>query len=83
MIFPIVRILTDAAWMKFFETCFLSTPVFTYDIEMPVILTFFSTRDLYSRCAIHTQSNWLLRDFFQMVQSRENGKIRLKEIMTV
>jgi len=57
MIFPIVRILTDAAWMKFFETCFLSTPVFTYDIEMPVILTFFSTRDLYSRCAIHTQSN--------------------------
>jgi len=27
-------------------------------IQMPVILTFFNTRDLYSRCAAHTQSNW-------------------------
>jgi len=26
-------------------------------IQMPVILTFFNTRDLYSRCAGHTQSN--------------------------
>jgi len=25
---------------------------------MPVILSFFNTRDLCSRCAAHTQSNW-------------------------
>jgi len=25
---------------------------------MPVILAFFNTRDLHSRCATHTQSNW-------------------------
>jgi len=25
---------------------------------MRAILTFFSTRELYSRCAAHTQSNW-------------------------
>jgi len=25
---------------------------------MPVILTFFNTRDLCSRCAAHTQSSW-------------------------
>jgi len=25
---------------------------------MPVILSFFNTRDLYCRCASHTQSNW-------------------------
>jgi len=25
---------------------------------MPVIRTFFNTRDLYSRCATHTQPNW-------------------------
>jgi len=25
---------------------------------MPVILSFFYTRDLYSKCATHTQSNW-------------------------
>jgi len=25
---------------------------------MPVIIAFFNTRDLHSRCAAHTQSNW-------------------------
>jgi len=25
---------------------------------MPVILTFFNTRDLYTKCAAHTQWNW-------------------------
>jgi len=25
---------------------------------MPVILSFFNARDLYSKCAAHTQSNW-------------------------
>jgi len=25
---------------------------------MLVIFTFFNTRDLYSRCSAHTQSNW-------------------------
>jgi len=25
---------------------------------MPVILSFFITMDLYSRCTAHTQSNW-------------------------
>jgi len=25
---------------------------------MPVILTFFNTKDLYCRCAAHTQSSW-------------------------
>jgi len=25
---------------------------------MPVIISFFITRDLYSKCAAHTQSNW-------------------------
>jgi len=25
---------------------------------MPVILTFFNTRDLYFSCAAHAQSNW-------------------------
>jgi len=25
---------------------------------MPMILTFFNTRDLCSRCAAHTQSSW-------------------------
>jgi len=25
---------------------------------MAVILAFFNTRDLHSRCATHTQSNW-------------------------
>jgi len=25
---------------------------------MPVILSFFNTRDLYFRCAAYTQSNW-------------------------
>jgi len=25
---------------------------------MPVILTFVNTRNLYSRCAAHTQSHW-------------------------
>jgi len=27
-------------------------------IQMPAFLTFFNTRDLHSRCAAHTQSNW-------------------------
>jgi len=27
-------------------------------IQMPVILSFFITRDLHSKCAAHTQSNW-------------------------
>jgi len=27
-------------------------------IQMPAILTFFNTRDLYSRRTPHTQSNW-------------------------
>jgi len=27
-------------------------------IAMPVILTFFNTMDLYTRCAVHTQWNW-------------------------
>jgi len=26
--------------------------------QIPVILTFFNTRDMYSRCAAHTQSTW-------------------------
>jgi len=29
-----------------------------YDTQTPVILTSLNTRDLYSRCAAHTQSNW-------------------------
>jgi len=27
-------------------------------IKMLVIRTFFNTKDLYSKCAVHTQSNW-------------------------
>jgi len=27
-------------------------------IQMSVILSFFITRELYSRCAAHTKSNW-------------------------
>jgi len=27
-------------------------------IQIPVILSFLNTRDLYCRCAAHTQSNW-------------------------
>jgi len=27
-------------------------------IQIPVILTFFNTRDLYSKCAACTQLNW-------------------------
>jgi len=33
-------------------------PTVVLRIQIPVILTFFNTRDLYSRCAAHTQSNW-------------------------
>ena len=43
-------------------------------IQMPVILTFFNTRDLYSRCVAHTQSNCWWCEFFQIVRSRENHK---------
>jgi len=43
---------------NFSELVFWPTLVFTYSIQMPVIFTFFNTRDLYSRCAAHTQSNW-------------------------
>jgi len=44
-------------------------------IEMPVIVSFFITsRDLYSRCAAHTQSNWYWRDLFHIVRSREITK---------
>jgi len=25
---------------------------------MPAIVTFLNTRDLYSKCAAHTQANW-------------------------
>jgi len=42
---------------------------------MPVILNFFNTRDLHSRCAAHTQSNWWWCDLFQIVRSRENHKV--------
>jgi len=37
--------------LVFFQHSFLR-------IQMPVISTFFNTRDLYSSCAAHTQSNW-------------------------
>jgi len=43
-------------------------------IQMSVILNFFNTKDLYSGCAPHTQSNWYWRDLFQIVQSSENCK---------
>jgi len=49
MIFPIVKLLAHAAWILFFETYFFC--------QIPVILTFFDTKDLCSRCAAHTQSN--------------------------
>jgi len=41
---------------------------------MPVILNFFDTRDLHSRCAAHTHSNWWWCDLFQIVRSREIHK---------
>jgi len=44
-------------------------------IQMPVILSFFNTRDLYCRCAAHAQSNWWWRDLFQIIRSKENHKI--------
>jgi len=56
MIFPIVRLLTHAAWIYFFETSFLSTLVFTHSITRNLI--FVTTSDLYSRGAAHTQWNW-------------------------
>jgi len=57
MLFRIVSLLTHTAWIQLFETCFfVNTSVYVF--QMPVILTFFNTRDLYSRCAEHTQSNW-------------------------
>ena len=49
-------------------------------IQMPVISTFFNTRDLYSRCAAHTQPNWQWRDLFQIVRLRENHKKGLEDI---
>jgi len=38
------------------ELVLLSTLILR--ILMSVILSFFNTRDLYSGCAEHTQSNW-------------------------
>jgi len=40
---------------NFSKLVFLST--LALRIKMQVILTFFNTTDLYSRCAAHTQSN--------------------------
>jgi len=57
MIFPIVWLLKHAAWIYFFETCFFCQRQFL-PIQMPVIFTFFNTRDLQPRCAAHRQSNW-------------------------
>jgi len=45
---------------------------------MPVIRSFFNTRDLYFRCGAHTESDWSWRDLFQIVRSRENHKKGLK-----
>jgi len=45
---------------------------------MPVIVTFFNNRDLYSRFAAHTQPNWQWRGLFQIVRPRENHKKRLE-----
>jgi len=49
MIFPIVTLLKHAAWIEFFETCcrhkFLR-------IQMPVLLRFFNTRDLFFNARI-------------------------------
>jgi len=43
MILPIVRLLTLAEWIYFFENFFFSTLVFLRN-QMPVILTFLNTR---------------------------------------
>jgi len=48
-------------------------------IQMPVILSFLNTRDLYFKCAAHTKSNWWWRDLFQIVRSRENHKKGLED----
>jgi len=47
---------------------------------MPVLFTVFNTRDLYSRCVAHIQSNWQWRDLFQSVRSRKNHKKGLEDI---
>jgi len=56
MIFPIVKLLTHAAWIQFFKTCVLCQHQFLRT-QTPVILTFLNARDLYSRCVAHTQLN--------------------------
>jgi len=67
MIFPVVRLLTHAAWIWFFQTWFFINTSF-YVFQMPVILIFLNTRDLCSRCAAHTQPptklmvTWLIPD---------------------
>ena len=55
MIFPYVKLLTQAARIQFFETYFLFLRI---QGQTPVILTFlFNNRDLYSSCTVHIQSN--------------------------
>jgi len=43
--------------LNFSKLVFLSTLVFTYTNTVPLIFTFFNARDLYSRCAAHTQTD--------------------------
>jgi len=59
------------------KLAFLSTLILR--IQMPVIVSFFITRVFFSRCTAHVQSNWLWRDLFQTVGSRENYKKSLKD----
>jgi len=42
--------------LNFSKLVLLSTLLFTYSDDSN--LTFFNTRDQYSMCAVHTQSNW-------------------------
>jgi len=58
MIFPIVWLLTHAARCNFSKLVLFVNSTFFLCIQIPVIFTFFSTKDPYSRCAARTQSNW-------------------------
>jgi len=55
MIFPIVRLLTHVAGIYFLKFVFCQQ--YFLHIQVPVILTFFDTSDLYSKGAAHSQSN--------------------------
>jgi len=60
MIFSVEKLLTHAAWIQFFETGFLCQRYFLR-IQMPIILTFFNTRDLYT-LGVRREHNQTNRD---------------------